>query len=221
MAGEKYPIVWGAGYKRDSKGNIVIGESGIPVGGSETVIARSSPDFTLGFNTSIYLYKFRLSTTVDWRKGGQIMAGTNGELDLYGVSKESGTDRDRGYSLSTGVVQTGTDAKGNPVYGEVQTIKIPSELIEEYFSTRANIWESRVFDNDFVKLREVSLAYPVFKNSAIEINANVFARNILVWSKVKNIDPETTQGNNNMAGTFERFSLPQTSSYGLGFNLKF
>ena len=221
MQGEKYPVVWGAMVKKDDKGNRVLTEKGMPVSGGEGVIARTSPDFTLGANTSVYLYGLRLAATLDWHKGGQIMAGTNGELDYYGVSKESGYDRDRGYAESTGVVQTGTDANGQPVYSDVQTIRIPAEQIEEYYTTKSSFYETRVSDNDFVKLREVSLGYPVFKNSAIEIHANLFARNILLWAKLKNIDPETSQGNNNMAGAFERFSLPQTSSYGLGFNIKF
>jgi TonB-linked SusC/RagA family outer membrane protein len=221
MQGEKYPVVWGTTYRRDPSGNIVISESGMPVAGAEGVISRTSPDFTLGFNTSLELYKFRLSATFDWHKGGQILAGTNGELDSYGVSKASGDDRDRGYLYSTGVMQIGTDAEGNPLYSEVQTVQIPADKIEEYYTTRASIWESRVFDNDFVKLREVSLSYPLYKGSALEVNANIFARNLLLYAKVPNIDPETSQGNNNMAGSFERFSLPQTSSYGLGFNVKF
>lgn len=70
-------------------------------------------------------------------------------------------------------------------------------------------------------MRELSLSYPVLKKSAIEVNVNVFARNILIWSEMDNIDPESTQGNNNMTGAFERFSLPATSSYGLGLNVKF
>jgi hypothetical protein len=221
MKGEKYPVVWGATFKRDNNGNIVINAAGMPVSGGEGVIARTAADFTLGFNTSLYLYKFRLAATLDWRKGGQIMAGTNGELDYYGVSVESEADRNRGYAESTGVVQTGTDANGDPTYSDVQTIQIPADKIEEYYSTRSSFWESRVSDNDFVKLREVSLGYPLYKSNALEINANLFARNLLLWAKLKNIDPETSQGNNNMAGAFERFSLPQTSSYGLGFNVKF
>jgi TonB-linked SusC/RagA family outer membrane protein len=218
---EKYPVVFGASYRRDNDGNIVISESGMPIAGAEGIIARTAADFTLGFNTSLSVYKLRLAATFDWRKGGQIMAGTNGELDTYGVSRQSGDDRDRGYALSTGVMQTGVDAAGEPIYGEVQTVRIPADKIEEYYTTRASIWESRVSDNDFVKLREISLAYPLVKTASVEVNVNVFARNLLLWAKVKNIDPETSQGNNNMAGAFERFSLPQTSSYGLGFNLKF
>jgi len=53
------------------------------------------------------------------------------------------------------------------------------------------------------------------------VNVNVFARNIILWSALKGLDPETSQGNNNMAGAFERFSLPGTSTYGFGLNVKF
>ena len=42
----------------------------------------------------------------------------------------------------------------------------------------------------------------------------MFSPVISLWSPDKGFDPEATQGNNNMAGAFERFSLPGTSSYG-------
>lgn len=32
---------------------------------------------------------------------------------------------------------------------------------------------------------------------------------------------EASQGNNNMAGAFEDYSMPQTASFGFGFNIKF
>ncbi|MDR1779292.1 MAG: SusC/RagA family TonB-linked outer membrane protein [Tannerella sp.] len=226
MMGEKYPVVWGSRFRRvnetavgdggyiEYSGDILIDENGMPISGSEGIIARTSPDFTLGASTTLTLFKFRLYATLDWRSGGQIMAGTNGELNAYGASQQTADDRDRGYAESTGVV-VGQEDKG------VQTIRIPAELIETYWGRYAAIWESRVYDNDFVKLREISLAYPIVSKPHLEINANIFARNLLLWAKVPNIDPETTQGNNNMAGSFERFSLPQSSSYGLGFNVKF
>ena len=62
---------------------------------------------------------------------------------------------------------------------------------------------------------------PVYKKDNLNVNVNVFARNIIVWSEIKGFDPEATQGNNNMAGAFERFSLPGTSSYGFGVNVNF
>ena len=78
-----------------------------------------------------------------------------------------------------------------------------------------------VHDCTFLKLRELSLSYPVYKKDNLNVNVNVFARNIIVWSEIKGFDPEATQGNNNMAGAFERFSLPGTSSYGFGVNVNF
>lgn len=55
----------------------------------------------------------------------------------------------------------------------------------------------------------------------MEVNVSTFARNIILWSELKGFDPEATQGNSNMVGGFERFSLPGTSSYGFGLNIKF
>lgn len=93
--------------------------------------------------------------------------------------------------------------------------------MQHYYETINNINESSVYNSSFIKLRELAVSYPVFQKKWLEVNLNVFARNILVWSELANIDPESTQGNTNMAGSFERFSLPTTSSYGFGLNVKF
>ena len=67
-----------------------------------------------------------------------------------------------------------------------------------------------------------SLSYPVYNKPYLSVTANVFLRNVLLWSEMNNgIDPESTQGNNNMAGSFERFSLPGARSYGFGLSVKF
>ena len=69
---------------------------------------------------------------------------------------------------------------------------------------------------------QLMLSYPVLNKSYLGVTENVFARNLLLWSEMDNgIDPESSQGNNNMAGAFERFSLPGTSSYGFGITVKF
>jgi len=72
-----------------------------------------------------------------------------------------------------------------------------------------------------VKLRELALSYPVYAHRGFDVTLNAFARNIIIWSQVKGLDPESSQGNNNMSGAFERFSLPGTSSYGFGLSIKF
>ena len=84
-----------------------------------------------------------------------------------------------------------------------------------------NIDESSIYDNSFIKLREIAVSYPIFEKQWMTINLNVFARNILIWSQLPDLDPEASQGNNNMAGAFEDYSMPQTASYGFGVNVKF
>jgi hypothetical protein len=84
-----------------------------------------------------------------------------------------------------------------------------------------NINEAYIYDNSFVKMRELTISYKLPKFKGVQLRATAFARNILLWTELPNFDPEATQGNNNMAGAFERFTVPATSNFGLGLNLEF
>ena len=220
--GDKFPVIYGVSYLRNDAGQIVVDADGMPQSGEEKVIGTVSPDFRLGFNTSFTVYKFRLSALFDWKNGGQMYSGTAGLLDYYGKSKRSGEYRKSDSFLfeEPAVKVTGTDANGKQTYA-TNDIKISGADAQTYFSNINNISESMIYDNSFVKLREIALNYPVLDKKALKVNLNIFARNIIVWSQMKGLDPESTQGNNNMSGAFERFSLPGAASYGFGLNLNF
>lgn len=221
IIGEKYPVIYGVSYLRNEAGQIVVDENGIPQAGESSAIGKVSPDFRLGLNTNIELYKFRLSAVFDWKQGGQIYCGTAGEQNYYGVSKASGEYRKTGIVFGENSVKvTGTDANGNLTYAP-NDILVEGENMEYYYGRLRNINEAYVYDDSFIKLREIALSYPVVSKKRMNLNVSVFARNILIWSQLKGFDPEATQGNNNMGGTFERFSLPGTSSYGFGIEVKF
>jgi hypothetical protein len=87
------------------------------------------------------------------------------------------------------------------------------DAIDEYY----------IRDNSFVKLRELSLGYRPSKKlfNTVNISVSAFARNVLVWTALENFDPESSQGNTNMGGAFERFSAPQATSYGFSLDLTF
>lgn len=205
--GDKFPVIYGVDYARDDQGRILVDDNGLPMAGANAVIGNVSPDFILGFNTSLRISKVRIAAVFDWKNGGQMYHGTNGLLDYYGVSKNT---EDR----TTPIVFDGWKKDGTK-----NDIQVTDH--ENYYSVLNNIDASSVYDNSFIKLRELSVSYDLYKNSWIEIGVNGFARNILIWTELPNFDPESSQGNNSMAGAFERFSLPQTSSYGFGFNVKF
>ena len=216
--GDKFPVIYGKSYMRNDEGKIVVDQNGLPMQGEDAVIGTVSPDFRLGFNTNIELYKFRISAVFDWKQGGQMYSGTAGEMNYYGVSKLSGDMRNTEFIVENSVKETGKDADGNSIYAP-NDIKVTDA--QAYFTRRRSIDESYIYDNSYIKLRELSVSYPVFSKKWLNVNVNVFARNILVWSEMKGFDPEASQGNDNMGGAFERFSLPGTASYGFGFNVKF
>lgn len=220
--GDKFPVVYGVGFKRSESGQIVVNEKGIPMAGESTVIGKVSPDFRLGFSTNVELYKFRLSAVFDWKQGGQMYSGTAGELNFYGASQASADARNSEtfYPVSNTVIQTGVNEKGDPIYSAYNE-GVKGTDAKEYYKNVRGIDEAYIYDNSFLKLREISLSYPVFAKDWLNVNVNVFARNILVWSELKGFDPEASQGNNNMSGAFERFTLPGTASYGFGVNVKF
>ena len=209
-AGEKYPVIYGVGYKRDANGNRLVDENGLPIAGEAQVIGKVSPDFIMGFNTTLRLWDCTISAVLDWKQGGQMYSRTSGLADYYGVSKR--TENREGTIIFDGYKEDGTKNDIGITGANAQ---------QEYYSILNNIDESSIYNNSFIKLREVAVSYPVFKSNWMQVTLNVFARNVLIWAQVPDLDPEASQGNNNMSGAFEDYSMPQTASYGFGVNVKF
>lgn len=217
-AGDKFPVIYGSSYHRNEAGDIVVDKDGLPIAGENRVLGSVSPDFRLGFNTTFELYKFKLSAVLDWKQGGVMYAGTASVLNFYGVTQKSADFRNKEYFyFEKPAVVEQADGSYAP-----NDIKIQGSGAYDYFDRLSTISEAGVYKSSFLKLREIALSYPVWNKPNLNIHVNVFARNILLWSQMDNgIDPEAAQGNNNMAGAFERFSLPGTSSYGFGLSVKF
>ncbi len=214
---DKFPVIYGVSYLRNETGQIVVDNKGMPQAGEEKVIGSVSPDFIIGFNTALEFKKFRLSAVLDWKQGGQIYHGTKGILDFYGVTQKSADFRSGAPFLFE------EEAVKEVAPGEYAPNDIEINPMDafDYFNIKNGISESSVFGTSFVKLREIALGYPVYSTDKFKVDLNAFARNIILWSELKGFDPEVSQGNTNMSGAFERFSLPGTSSYGLGVNIKF
>ena len=220
--GNTYPVIYGTSFVRDDNGNLVVTDSpgadnhGMPQSGEPGVIGEVSPDFILG-GTSTFTYKaVSLSAVFEWKNGGHMYSGSNGLLDLYGMSKVT-EDRESTF-IFEGVKPDGTPndiVRGGP--------NDPLALQILYTNVLSNVDEYYIHENSFVKLRELSLRYkfakPIYKT--LNVGVSLYSRNILLWTALRNLDPETSQGNNNMGGSFERFSLPQTTSYGFGLDITF
>ena len=104
------------------------------------------------------------------------------------------------------------------VSGQKNTVEVSKQ---DYWMAYNDVTESGVYSTSFVKLRDLTLTYQVPKFCGIEMSVYGFARNILIWADLPNFDPESSQGNGNMGGYFERFSVPNTSSFGGGLTVTF
>lgn len=219
--GHKFPVIYGSTYARDAQGRILVDENpasnfrGMPMAGAPGVIGVASPDFILGGSTTLRFKRISLSATFDWKSGGQMYHGTNALMTYsYGLAKST---EDR----TTPFIYPGFKSNGQPndiQRGGMNDLKAYYDL---YGNTLNNINEAYIYDNSFVKMRELTLSYLLPKFKGIQLRVTGFARNILLWTELPNFDPEATQGNNNMSGAFERFTVPATSSFGLGLNLEF
>ncbi len=220
--GDTYPVLYGTQYAKNEKGQILVNENpndadyGMPMAGEPGVLGNISPDFILGGSSTFTYKNISLSAVLEWKSGGHMYSGSNGLLDLYGMSART-EDRESTF-IFDGYKADGTPNDivrgGSGDSGAYQTL---------FSDVLGNIDEYYIHGNSFVKLRELSLKYSLPKTISpkVDVSLSAFARNILLWTELDNLDPESSQGNNNMAGGFERFTLPQASSFGFGLEVKF
>ena len=221
-AGDEMPVIYGTSFSRDEQGRILVDEDpssltyGMPMSAPEKVLAKVAPDFIAGVNTDVTYKGITLSATFEWKQGGHMYHGSNRCLDMYGVSAVS---EDR----TSTFVFDGYKSNGEPndiVRGGVND---PDAYQTLYSDVLGDISEGFIYGNSFVKMRELALSYHLPKTwiPKVDVSLSAFARNLLLWSELDNFDPEASQGTGNMTGGFERFSMPQTKSFGFGIEVKF
>lgn len=209
QAGNTYPNIYGTAFKRDEATGKLLLSDGLPQGTADSQdLGNCSPDFVMGFNLGGRYKRVSLSTTWSWQKGGRMYHGTNLTMNYFGVTKES-----LPFHEGTIVVDGIDEATGLQ-----NTIEVDRQ---DYYMSYYDITEAGVYDMSFLKLRDVTLTYKVPHFWKLDVEVFGFARNVLCWAKMPNFDPESSQGNNNMGGYFERFSIPNTSSYGGGLKVTF
>jgi TonB-linked SusC/RagA family outer membrane protein len=216
--GGSYGDISGIVFKRDDQGRIIFNGSGTdadpyrPESNGFGFIGNPNPTFQLGWNNSLTYKDFTLSFLVDGRFGGQVLSMTQMILDQYGVSKETGDARDRGY-----VAVNGVDGSGNAVS------KVDPQTWYGAIGGRSGISEPYIYSATVVRLREASLGYSLpIKNSFFHsIKASLIGRNLIYFYKKAPFDPELTMSTGNGLSGVDVFNQPATRYMGLSLNLTF
>jgi TonB-dependent SusC/RagA subfamily outer membrane receptor len=200
----------GSGFKRDASGSLLL-QNGLPVSdGQQRVLGVMAPDWSSSVSSSIHVGWFDLSALVDARMGGSVFSTTN----LIGMT--TGTFQETASRPDSGQAFAGVDA----ATGHANTVRATTQA---YYQAVAPIQEAWIYDASFVKLRDarISFSWPLrafTPLSAQSIRVSLIGRNLAMWSKAPNIDPETALSTTSFQGV-ELGQLPSIRSLGLQFSL--
>ena len=200
-------------YARTNTGTVTI--DGIPVASAQPdeFIGNAQPDALVGWSNQLSYKDFSLNFLIDARIGGKVFSQTSAALDRERVFLR----RSLQYRES-GILVDATVADSD----DVNTKSITAQ---EYWQAMADVSANYVYNQDNVRLRELSIGYqlPSMPKLGIESAAiQLVGRNLFFFSKdAEDIDPETMLGTTLGIQGISENQLPTTKSIGLNLSLNF
>lgn len=240
--GEDFGSIIGPDFQRNDKGEILIDPAtGLPLyDKSNHVLGNASWDWTGGLSTTFSYKNFALSALFDVKVGGDLYSmsarasyesGKNpatlvGREEWYkseeqrmaaGIAKGADTWTPTGGFVAPGVIDNG-DGTYRP-----NDIKINPE--DYWMSVCRNAPSMFIYDNSYVKCREITLTYQFPKKwlgkVVQDMSISFVTRNpFIVWKNIPDIDPDSNYNNTTGMG-LEYGSLPSRKSYGVNLYVKF
>ena len=223
-------------YLRNAKGEIVVNNNGLILGTNSTTpgaentngflpVGSSIPKFTGGWNNTFNYKKFSLSVLIDYKFGGTVLSSTLLNMTRQGLSKLSLEGREGGL-IFPAVYQS-----GQPNSSVITVSSTPVNLQQFYTEYRnAQIGDPFIFKSDFIKLRNISLAYTFtdlikkvsMLNFVKALTLSASCRNAaILYKDLPGLDPEAIQSSGDIRAGYENSSLPTTRNYNLTLNVKF
>jgi TonB-linked SusC/RagA family outer membrane protein len=154
--GQPTTTIGGQNYLRNDKGDILIDPSnGYPLADPNYVkIGDRNPDFAMGITNSFNYKGLKLSFTLDWKQGGDVLNGTEQQLVINGLSKRT-LDRETP-RIIPGVLQDGLQNSATPTRN---TIIINPYFQNDYYQLRTYAVDFVEKDVNWLRLRDVTLSY--------------------------------------------------------------
>ncbi len=241
MVGENFGSIVGPDFKRNASGDVLIDPTtGLPqYDKSNHVLGNASWDWTGGLGTTLSYKNLSLWALFDAKVGGDLYSmsarasyesgkekGTLEGREAWYKSEEqrqaAGIPKGDQWTPTGGFIAPGVIDNNDGTY-RANDIYINPE--EYWMSVSRNAPGMFIYDNSYVKCREISLSYNVPKvrlgNTVKGLTLSAVARNpFIVWKNIPNIDPDSNYNNTTGMG-LEYGSLPSRKSYGFNVNIKF
>ncbi len=211
--GQPYGTLYGYSFLRDSAGNLIT-DGGYPQFGPRKVLGNVNPKWVGGWNNEFKYKRATVSFLLDYHVGGSIFSVSNMFGQYSGVFASSLPGREIDWD-KPGVVVKGID----DVTGKPNTINITAE---NYYQSLFEIHEPFIYDDTYLKLRELRVGYDLtpywaHKFYAQSVNIAFVGRNLWTHTNVPNIDPEFSYSTGAFQGV-EFAALPNAKS--VGFNVR-
>ncbi|WP_233897848.1 SusC/RagA family TonB-linked outer membrane protein [Tenacibaculum piscium] len=220
----------GLGYKRNDKGQPIVGAGGYYETVEDVIIGDANPDWNAGINNSFTYKSFTFGFLIDVRQGGSVFSLDQKFGAQTGLYADSAGNNDLGNPKRDAAINEGTDAEKSKSGGVINPgvladgTKNTKRVPVEYWYGASKPEEAFVYDASYVKLREVSFSYSIpskhLENSFIkDVTLSASASNLWIISKeLPYADPEATASSGNLQG-FQTGAMPSTKEY--NFNVKF
>ena len=215
IVGLSGPQVIAHDYTYNTKGQIVVDASGLPIAdGALKPFGSVLPNLYGGLTNSFSYKDWDLSFLIDYNYGNKILSATKYYALYRGLDKATLAGRESGIKVD-GVLADGTP---NTVTATAQS----------YYQRLASISKGNVLNGDYIKLRQISLGYTISEKALSRvpifssIQISLVGRNLLTFMKhTDNIDPEAGFSATIQYAGIEGTSLPSTRSFGINANFKF
>jgi iron complex outermembrane receptor protein len=239
--GEPLGDIYMYDYARDPNGNLLVNDQGFySLDNSKYInVGNINPKMFGGLYSDFFLKGFNFHVGIDYKYGGKVFSYSNQYLMGNGVIKATLPYRDaehggldytvNGITYHDGMILPGVKkvdlGGGNVKYEPNDKIISAPAYYQTYINDVSSGWPpDRMFKNDYIKLREISLDYTIpkrfserMKLQKLSINAAV--RNLgYIYKTIPNIDPESTLS---AQGFVENSFYPSTRSFILGVNVSF
>ncbi len=218
--------IYGSAYERTDDGTLILDSDGMVQEASLfTYLGDRYPKLAGGISNRIQYKNLSLNFLIDISYGNKVVNGTKAAMINYGLDPIT---LNRGDSvLFEGVIQTGTDTDGNPIYEDnTQYVTLDQEY---YQKTYIDVGENFVEDGSWVRLRYVTLSYNLPKKwfgdkiSGIKLNAT--GRNLLMFTNYSGVDPEVNTIGAAVSGTgsigIDNLGTPTTKGFDFSLRITF
>lgn len=245
--GEQYAALCGPALMRNEDGRVIVdANTGLPKYTTEyKVLGNAQWDWTGGISTTLTWRMLSLTALFDIKVGADIFSMS--ECSAYETGKAKGTlaGRSEWYASEearkAAGVATVDEWRKTPgaqlggylvdgVYmgddGQWHENNIYVDPEKYWYDLATNTPEPFIYDNSYVKCRELTLRLDFPKNwldkkgIVKHVGISFVARNpFIIWKNIKDIDPDAQYNSSGLG--LEYGSLPSRRSYGLNFNIKF